>query len=81
MKINYIMSILTILTGLYVIRQSVKIKNIFVDIVYSVLVVKNVLEEHKEVCLEINYEQTVKLGSDLIKFKNYSKQLDVPFKI
>ena len=41
----------------------------------------NVLTEHKENCLVINGKQNVKLGKGLISFKNYSKQLPVPFKI
>ena len=40
MKINYTMSVSKILTNLCSIRQSIKIKNTFVDIVYSVLAVK-----------------------------------------
>ena len=42
---------------------------------------ENVLTEHKENCLVINDKQNVKLGKGLISFKNYSKQLSVPFKI
>ena len=37
--------------------------------------------EHKETCLKINGKQTLKLKSGSIKFKNYFKQLTVPFKI
>ena len=37
--------------------------------------------EHKENCLIINGKQNVKLGKGLISFKNYAKQLPVPFKI
>ena len=36
---------------------------------------------HKEVCLKINCKEAVKLKSGSIKFKNYFKQLAVPFKI
>ena len=36
---------------------------------------------HKDICVKINGEQSVKLRDDSIKFKNYSKQLAVPFKI
>ena len=39
------------------------------------------LIEHKEKCLIINSKQSVKLKSGLIRFKNYFKQLAVPFKI
>ena len=42
---------------------------------------KNVLTEHKENCLEINGKQNVKLKKGSISFKNYSKQLQAPFKI
>ena len=42
---------------------------------------KNVLTEHKENCLVIKGKQNVKLGKGSINFKNYSKQLPVPFKI
>ena len=37
--------------------------------------------EHKENCLVINGKQSVKLKSGSISFKNYCKQLPVPFKI
>ena len=40
MKINYSISVSKILTNLCLIRQNIKIKNTFVDIVYSVLAVK-----------------------------------------
>ena len=42
---------------------------------------KNVLTEHKENCLETNGKQNVKLKKGSISFKNYSKQLQAPFKI
>ena len=42
---------------------------------------EEVLIEHKENCLIINGKQSVKLKSDSISFKNYFKQLPVPFKI
>ena len=41
---------------------------------------KNVLTEHK-VCFSINGAQSVILKTGKIKFKNYFKQLPVPFKI
>ena len=81
MKISHIMCILRILTDLYVIRQSVGLKNTFADIVYNVLVVKKILIEHKETPLKIIGKQSVKLKSHSIKFKNHFKQLAVPFKI
>ena len=42
---------------------------------------ENILSEHKENCLVINCKQSVKLKSGFISFKNYSKQIPVPFKI
>ena len=42
---------------------------------------ENVLTEHKENCLIINSKQNVKLGKGLINFKNYSKQIQAPFKM
>ena len=42
---------------------------------------ENFLIEHKENYLIINGEQSVKLKSVSISFKNYFKQLPVPFKI
>ena len=42
MKISSIMSISKVLTNLCVIRQKIKIKNTFADVVYNVLVVKNI---------------------------------------
>ena len=37
--------------------------------------------KNKEVCLKINGKEAVKLKSGSIKFKNYFRQLVVPFKI
>ena len=42
---------------------------------------KNVLTEHKEDCLIINGEQSVKLEKGTIEFENYFKQIPVPSKI
>ena len=39
------------------------------------------MQEHREICLEINGKQSVKLKSGSIKFKNYFKQIAVPFNI
>ena len=43
-----------------------KTKNTFAKIIYSVLVVKNVLKKHKEVCLSINGAQSVRLEKGTI---------------
>ena len=42
---------------------------------------KNVLNEHKKDCLVINGKQNVILESGFISFKNYSRQIPVPFTI
>ena len=41
----------------------------------------NALTEHKKVCLSINGAQSVRLEKGTIEFKNYFKQIPVPFKI
>ena len=41
---------------------------------------KNVLNNHKEVCLSINGAQSIRLGKGTIEFENYFKQIPVPFK-
>ena len=41
---------------------------------------KNVLTEHKEACLRINGAHSVRLEKGTIEFKNYFKQIPVPFK-
>ena len=42
---------------------------------------EKVLIEHKEDCLIINDKQNIRLESGTISFKNYFKQIPVPFKI
>ena len=42
---------------------------------------ENVLINHKKDCLSINGQQSIKIEKGTIEFKNYSKQLPVPFKI
>ena len=42
---------------------------------------EKVLNKHKEDCLIINGKQNVKLEKEFISFKNYSRQIPVPFKI
>ena len=37
--------------------------------------------ENRRICFKINAQQTVKLGSGLIRFKNHFKQLVVTFRI
>ena len=42
---------------------------------------ESVLIKHKKNCLSINGKQSVKLEKRIIEFKNYFKQMPVPFKI
>ena len=39
------------------------------------------LTNHKEVCLDINGAQSVRLGKGTTKFKSHFKQIPVPFKV
>ena len=75
------MHISKILIGLCAIRQKIRIKTTFADIVYSILIVKKSSKIMKKMFLKINSKQSVNLRSGLIKFKNYFIQLAVPFKI
>ena len=45
-------------------QNKIRIKNTLADIACSVLAVKKILEEHKEVYLKINGEQSVKLRDE-----------------
>ena len=62
-------------------KLKIKTKNIFVRVVYSVLAVK----KHRKDCLLINTGQNVRLNARLekgfIDFKNFNRQISVPFKI
>ena len=42
---------------------------------------KNVLTKHKEICLNINGAQYIRLEKGMTEFKNYSKKIPAPFKI
>ena len=78
MIINHIMRTSKILTDLCFTKWKIKTKNTFVRVVYSALVVKMCWQE---ICLSINGTQSVKLEKGKIEFKNYFKQILVPFKI
>ena len=73
MNSGFIMCILKILIDLCSIKQNTRVRNTFVRIAYSVLVVKrfivNIYCEHKEDCLVINGKQSVKLESGLLVLK------------
>ena len=58
-----------ILRDLCFTKQRIRTKKTFAKVVYSVLVVKNVLTEHKGVCLSINGTQSVKLDKRTTEFR------------
>ena len=55
--------------------------NVFCNCCLQCFNSEKILMEHKKDCLVINGKQSVKLKSSSIRFKNYSKQIHVPFKI
>ena len=65
----------------FVFHQTKNKNNGFLEVVYIVLVVKDVLTKHKEDYLSINGKQSVKLEEGTIEFENYFKQIPVPLKI
>ena len=66
MNTGHIMCISKISTDFCFIKQRIKTKSIFVRVSS-----KNVLTEHKEVCLSINGAQSVRFEKGTIEFKNY----------
>ena len=44
-------------------------------------IIKEILNKHKEQCLLIKEAQAVKYETGTIKFKNFDKQIPIPFKI
>ena len=42
---------------------------------------KEILNNHKKQCLLINGTQSIKYETGIIKFKNFDKQIPIPFKI
>ena len=84
MVINRIMCKLKILTDLYFIKQKIfskkKNKKYFCKSCLWCFSSENVLTKHKKGCLSIYGLQSVKLEKRIIEFKNYFKQIPVPFK-
>ena len=66
MEINHTMYTSKILKDLCFTKQKIKIKNTFAKVVYSVFCSKNVLNEHKKVCLNFSGAQSVKLEKGTI---------------
>ena len=73
------MCTLKILTGLCFIKN--KNKKWFCKGCLQCFSCENILIKHKEDCLSINGIQSVEVEEGTIEFKNYFKQLPVPFKI
>ena len=80
MRTSHIMCTLKILTDLCFTKQN-KNKKYFCKSCLQSFSSKGLLTEHKEVCLSINGAQSVRLEEGVIAFKNYFKQIPVPFKI
>ena len=81
MKTSHIMCISKILADLCFKKQRIKTKKTSARVVYSALVVKMYSQSLKKFCLNINGAQSVRLEKGTIEFKNYLKQIPVPFKI
>ena len=70
-----------ILTDLCFTKENIETKNGFCRSCLQCFSSEIVLIKHKENCLSINGKQSVKLEKGIIEFKNYFKQIPVPFKI
>ena len=80
--VNPITCTLKILTHLSFIKQKTKKQKKWVcKSCLQCFSSENVLIEHKEDCLSISGHQSINLEKGTIEFKNYFKQLPVPFKI
>ena len=80
-RISQIISASEILMHLYSIRQDIKIKKHFCRYCLQCFSSERALQEHRDMCLEINGKQSVNLQIDSIKFKKYFKQTALPYKI
>ena len=69
------------MTDLCFTKQRIKAKKYFCNSCLQCFSCKNVLAEHKKVYLSINGAQSVRLEKGTIEFKNYFKQILIPFKI
>ena len=81
MKTSHIMCISKILTDLCFTQQKLKNKNYFYKSCLQWFSARKVLKKHKEDCLTINGAQSVRFEKGTIEFKNYFKQIPVPFKV
>ena len=58
-----------------------KNKKYFCESCLQCFISQKMLTKHKEVCLGVNGAQSVRLEKGTTKFKNYFKQIPVPFKV
>ena len=75
MKTSHIMCTSKIFTDLCFTKTKNKIKKYFCKCCLQCFSSKNVLTEHKEVCLSINGAKSVILEKETTEFKNYFKQI------
>ena len=80
MVINQTMCTSKILTDLCFTKQRTKTKKCFCKSCLKCFSSENVLAKHED-CLSINRVQSAKVEEGTIEFKNYFKQIPVPFKI
>ena len=80
MKTSHIMCISKILTDLCFTKRILKTKHTLPKVVCN-FSSKIVFTEHKKVCFSISGAQSARFEKGNIKFRNYFKQIPVPFKI
>ena len=75
MRVNHIISLLKILIDLCSIKHCIATENIFLVIVYSLLVA------YGNNCFKINGKQKIKIDSkaEIVKFKNFARKIKSPF--
>ena len=81
MKTSQITCTSMISTDLCFTKQRIKIRNTFCQSCLQCFSSKNILTEHKEVCLGINGAQSGRLEKGTIEFKSYFKQIPVLLKV
>ena len=81
MKTSHIMCILKIYDRFMFHKTKNKNKKFFCKSCLLCFSSKNLLTKHKEVCLSINGARSVRFEKGTVQFKNYFKQISVPFKI
>ena len=81
METSHIMCKPRNLTDLCFANQRIKTKKYFCKSCLQCFRSKNVLTEHKKVHLSINGAQSVRFDKGTIEFKNFFRQIIVPFKV